>query len=112
MKKASRLITRIEEFRAWWLGLDSATRRQNEARLQRMGELGAEIIGAANGEDFGKRFWAICLEAGKGFIMFGKEPPELLYALKQGMPELWPVLAPFLPYDILEAINALEAAKR
>lgn len=108
MKKRSRLDSRIEEFRTWWVGLDQLVRKKNEDRLRQMGELAQSIIADAAGDDFGPKFIAVLLEAGKGFFLFGKTPAELLLAVKRQLPEVWPLIGPFLPADVAAEIEVLE----
>ena len=108
--KRTRLHVRIEEFRVWWLGLDEARRAQQADRLKRMGDLAQELLDATEGA-FGPRFWDVVVEVAKGFFLFGKTPAEQLVALKEGMPEVWPVVLPILPKEIVAELREIEETK-
>lgn len=113
-RKRNRLEARVGEFRAWWLGLDDETRAQNEADLRAMGEIGTRIMsrGVAGDEGgFAGQLWSVLSEAGLAFFALGQPPGRLLLAVKDGAPEIWGMLAGWLPPDLLAQVGDAEGER-
>jgi hypothetical protein len=107
-KKKTRTQAEIERFRTWWLGLDPGVRQRNADRLRNVAGIAEAMLkerddvtvivdGTPTKVGFGEALWRVLFACGTAFFAYSVSPGELIAELREGVPELWGVIAPFLP---------------